>query len=100
MVCHIVLWKFLDTAQGRVRAENLRLAEQMLKELTTLIPSIHSLEVGTNTGRDHDAYDLVLRATFASFDALQQYQDHPDHQRVAGFLRGVRSARAVVDYEY
>ncbi|HTY00175.1 MAG TPA: Dabb family protein [Bacteroidota bacterium] len=100
MIRHIVMWKFLDTAQGRVRLENVRRAELMLRELPSLIPAIRSFEVATNVGPDPDAYELVLNATFASLEELKVYQDHPDHQRVAGFLRGVRSARTVVDYEY
>ncbi len=100
MVRHIVMWKFHDVAHGRVRVENVRRAEEMLRELPSLIPVIQSLEVGTNVGTDPDAFDLVLDATFASAETLKAYCDHPDHQRVAGFLRGVRSARAVIDYDF
>jgi hypothetical protein len=100
MLRHIVMWKFQDVAHGRVRVENVRRAEEMLRELPSLIPAIRTFDVGANTGSDPDAYDLVLSATFASAETLKTYRDHPDHQRVAGFLRGVRSAHAVVDYEF
>ncbi len=100
MLRHIVMWKFQDVAQGRVRVENVRRAEEMLRELPSLIPVIRTFEVGTNAGTDPDSYDLVLSATFASLETLKTYSDHPDHQRVVAFLRGVRSGHAVVDYEY
>ncbi len=100
MVRHIVMLKFLDTAQGRVRVENVRIAEGLLRELPALIPWMRSSEVGVNVIPGEEAYDLAFTVTFASKEDLQAYTNHPDHQRVAGFLRSVRSGRAVVDYEY
>ena len=93
------MWKFLENAKGRPRIENLLRAKELLLELPSLISSIKTFEVGENLNPGTDSFDLVLNSTFASPEALQAYRDHPEHQRVVGFLRAVRSAHAVVDYE-
>ena len=99
MIRHVVMWKMLDHAQGALRADNLRKAKALLEELPGLIPAIRSLQAGIGARLDPQAFDLVLIAEFASQETLRSYLEHPEHQRVAAFLRAVRSERTVVDVE-
>lgn len=99
MIRHVVMWKMLDRAQGAGRADNLRKAKTLLEELPGQIPAICSLQAGIDARLDPKAYDLVLIAEFDSPETLRSYLEHPEHQRVAAFLRAVRSERTVVDAE-
>ena len=70
----------------------------MLLRLKSEIASIERLEVGHNIGTGDAAWDIVLYSEFASEAALEPYQSHPAHRRVAEWISRVRSDRAVVDY--
>jgi hypothetical protein len=70
-----------------------------LESLSSKIKQIRKLEVGINFNTVQDAYDLGLVSEFATKDDLDLYQNHLEHQRVAGLLRRLRESRIVVDYE-
>jgi hypothetical protein len=99
MIRHIVLWTFREHAGGADRAENIRAAAALLRELPARISCIRSFEVGVDVLHGEQSFDLALSATFASLDDLREYQQHPEHQRVVAFLRSVHNGRAVVDFE-
>ncbi len=99
MIKHIVLWKLHDTVEGRTKQENAAQAKRQLEALTETISEINVLEVGHDFSKGDSSADLVLYSEFDSRDALQRYQDHPDHQAVAQFIGAIRSERRVIDYE-
>ena len=98
MIRHIVLWKFLETAGGCIREENLRTARSMLLSLKEKIPEIRQLEVGLVERTTEESFDLALNSLFDSREALTGYQKHPEHVRVVGFLRTVQSGKTVADF--
>ena len=99
MIKHIVMWKFKDFAEGNDRKTNIKIAEKMLLDLKYEIDAINYLEMGVNVNENSAAYDLVLYSEFKDMKALEEYQNHPGHLKVADFIGKVREARAVVDYE-
>lgn len=99
MITHIVMWKFLEEADGRSKKENMALVREKLTALRPLIPQILSMELHEDAGVDREPYDMVLITRFADITGLQTYQHHPDHKQVSRFVSAVRSARAVVDFE-
>lgn len=98
MVQHIVMWKLQDFAQGGTRAQNAAKIKAGLEGLVGRLDMIEELEVGINWEDDGSA-DVVLVSKFASKEALDAYQVHPEHQAVAGFVKQVCTARYAVDYE-
>lgn len=101
MVKHIVMFKFMEQAEGRTKLENANIAKDMLVALQGVVPTLKSSKVTLNDSKaDNTNYDLVLEADFEDFDALNEYIVHPEHKKVGVFMRGVRESRACVDYEY
>lgn len=100
MITHIVMWKLADQAEGNDKATNATLVKDKLEALTGEIFKIDSLQVGLNINDADTAWDVVLNSDFSDPGALQAYQVHPSHQKVAEFIRAVTVERAVVDYEY
>jgi heme-degrading monooxygenase HmoA len=47
--------------------------------LVDVVPGIHRLEFGPNTGLMDDTFHYVLVIDFESQEAWQAYQDHPKH---------------------
>ena len=92
MITHVVLMKFADAA-------NAPEAKSRLEALVGTVAEIDSLHVGLDVVRSEASYDLALTTTHADLEALRGYQQHPAHGEVAGWLKSVLAARAVVDTE-
>ena len=101
MVKHIVMFKFLEEAQGKTGKENAEIAMNMLLDLQGKIPELVASTVRLNDeSADKTNYDLVLVSDFNSWDDLQKYIVHPLHKAVGVFMKDVRESRSCVDYEY
>lgn len=99
MIKHVVMWKFLDEAEGKTRAENMQLISDLLMALKPQIPELLSLEIGQDIGVGRDPFDMVLITIFADAQSLERYQNHPEHKKISQYVAKVRSARACVDFE-
>ena len=98
MLKHIVMWRVRATGE-RTQAQNAAEMKRALEALRGRIPGLVAIEVGINAIPGADASDVVLYSEFADRDALAAYQKHPEHERVAEFVKEVRVERRVVDYE-
>ena len=99
MIKHIVFWKLKEFAEGSTKHENALKVKAMLENLCGKIPGMLKLEVGLNFEGSETACDISLYTEFESREALDVYQNHPEHMKVKEFLPLVRSERRVVDYE-
>lgn len=99
MIKHIVMWKFKAFAENNEKKVNIGIAKEMLLALKDKIDAIDFIEVGVHLNEDPSAYDMVLYSGFKDVQALAEYQNHPEHLKVADFIGKVRESRAVVDYE-
>ena len=100
MIKHIVLFGLAEQAEGKTKAENALIIKNELEGLAALIPELKKIEVGINCGgAPQGNYDLALCCEFENMADLDIYQNHPEHQRVGGYIGKVRVSRAAVDYE-
>lgn len=98
MIKHIVLWDLAEEADGRSKAENMKIMKERLEALVDLIPELISAEVGFNVNGEE--YDAALTCTFQSMEDLKTYDAHPEHRKVREFISKVRISRVAVDYEF
>jgi hypothetical protein len=92
------MWRLKEEALGLAKAQ---LAEELRKRLEGLvgrIPCILTLEVGLNTVPSDTATDVCLVSTFEDAAGLQAYVDHPEHKKVAAFLKDVVAERRANDF--
>ena len=94
---HIVSWKLAETDPELNRQQRRAIADA-LETLPALIPEILRLEVGSNVRESDTAHDVVLVADYADEAALDAYIVHPEHEKVAAFVRGLAASRVSVDY--
>jgi hypothetical protein len=99
VIKHIVIWKLKDTAEGQDKWSNARALKQKLEALNGQIPGVIKIEVGIDFSRTESSGDVVLYGEFKSRQALNTYQDHPEHEAVKAFVTGIREERRIVDYE-
>ena len=100
MIKHIVFFGLADNAEGKTKAENAQLIKSELENLIHFIPEIRKIEVGINYPNAPETnYDIALYTEFDNFEAVDIYQEHPEHKKVASYIGKVRISRAAVDYE-
>lgn len=98
MIRHVVSWTMngADADARRAQAEE---AAEALRSLVGLVPSIRSFQVGVNALYPEANADLVLVSDFDDAEGLDAYVVHPEHQRVAAFVRERVAGRSAVDFE-
>lgn len=94
MLHHYVFIKYVATTADAHVAEFCR---RMLA-LRARISGIEHLEIGRDSLHDARSWDVMLIMRFASVEALRQYQQHPDHQRVMAFNQPVVAEVGSVDF--
>jgi len=99
MVRHIVMWRLKEEAEGHLKWDNARKVKSLLEGLKGKIPGLLRLDVGIDFSRADSSADLVLFSEFENRAALDDYQRHPEHLKVAAFIGQVRTDRFLVDYE-
>jgi len=95
MIKHIILWNFQE---GKGSEENKLKIKNALEELKNKIPGIVEIEVITNPIAGSNA-EIMLNSIFESVDALNNYQIHEEHVKVATFVKSVTCNRMCMDYE-
>jgi hypothetical protein len=93
------MWRLKEASDFGSKEEIAKEAKIRLEGLKDKIKEIVSIEVGINFNPSDMAYDLVLYSEFKSKEDLDTYQEHPEHLKVATFIRANIVSRAVVDYE-
>ena len=98
MISHTVMWKFKDEN----KEENMNTIAQSLMALykSGKIDGLRKMEIGKDVSRTDMSYDMVLLTEFDSMEALAAYKIHPDHVAISQFVKTIRTARAVVDFEF
>ncbi len=92
MVRHIVMWNLRD----RNDAPTLK---TRLEALNGKIPGLIQVQVGIDFLHSRQSADLVLVADLESREALDIYQQHPEHQTVVPLVKVAAISRSVVDFE-
>lgn len=99
MIHHVVMWRLkleaMADGQPLDLAEMRRLAERMRMG----VPGLLRLELGGNQLPGADAADLVLYTEFDSWQALEDYEVHPLHQRFRALVGPLRTERRSADFE-
>lgn len=99
MLKHIVMWRFVDGAEGKSRLEHARWMKEHLEALVGVVPQIRSMEFGVNCNTSKTAYDAVLISVFDNKEAMEEYKVHPAHVVVSEYCKRVRESRVDIDFE-
>ena len=95
MIKHVVMWKFKEEN----REENMQKAREMLLALPPVISEIKKMKVYFDVKHTDASADVMLDTEFLSLDDLNTYAVHPEHLKVAEFVKSVVSSRVVLDTE-
>lgn len=99
MIKHIIVWRLKESAHCNGKATNARLIKEKLGSLNGKISGMLRMEVGMDFSSTDNRADIVLYSEFESREALDGYQNHPEHKEMMPFIMDARSERRLVDYE-
>jgi hypothetical protein len=94
MLTHIVCWKYKPETTAEQRAEHIA----RLRALPGIIPNIDSFSVGTDILHLERSFDTGLVAVYPDREALDHYNDHSEHQKVAALGREIAKKVVSVDF--
>ena len=97
MIRHTIMWRFCDELDGMNKEEIMNVIEKKFAHLKDVIPEIRSMSVERDVLRSVRSFDMIYLTEFESLEALESYQVHPEHIKVAEFIAKVRVAQAVTD---
>lgn len=95
---HVVAWQLAAEDAG-VRAEQAAEVARRLRSLVGVVPSIRALSAGPNAAYAEANVDVAVVIDFDDVAGLDEYQAHPAHAEVGGYIRSVVSGRMAVDFE-
>ncbi len=100
MIKHVVLFRLMETAEGRTKDENIAIARRMAESFVKDIPGTRSADIVLPVhGAPLDNEDMALICTFDDLEGLYLYKKHPAHVAFGDFMRRVRESRTSIDYE-
>jgi len=97
MIRHVIMWKFTDKFDGMSKEQIMDKAETLFAHLKNVIPEIKYMSVERDILRSDRSFDMIYITEFDSLDTLEAYRVHPEHVKVAEFIKAVRIAQAVTD---
>ena len=95
---HVVMWRFLDEAEGRTKSENMKFAADNLRALVGVAPTLLALRIGEDELHSPASYDMCLICDFADLEGMLAYRDFPQHRAVSAYIGKVTYARVVSDF--
>lgn len=93
MIKHIVMWKFKENEE-----EKMKEFLERLNRLKDIIPEIKYMETGININPNNE-YDAILISEFETMEALETYKNHPEHVKVSELCKSIRIDRQAIDYQ-
>ena len=100
MIKHIVIWKLNNKTLPLEECEDALAIKDALENLVGKIPGLLKAEVGVDFRGKETSGDIVLYSEFESKEALENYQDHPEHVQVGrDIVRPRTFDRKMIDYQ-
>jgi hypothetical protein len=94
MLTHIVCWKYkAETTEDEIETHISK-----LRNLPNVIPHILSFDVGRDILHLERSFDTGLVAVYPNREALDAYNDHPDHREVAALGKQIAERVVSVDF--
>lgn len=94
---HIVMWKFLDEAEGLTKQQNMSLVAGQLLALEGVVPELFGIEVGMDVQHSPESYDMAIIGTFRDTNGMLAYRSHPEHVKISQYMKLVTYERVTAD---
>jgi hypothetical protein len=95
MIRHTVLFRWSPEATP----EQKQLAESLIGQLPSLVPTLRAFSFGTDLGVNEGNFDFAVSAVFDDVAGYLAYRDNPDHRAmVRDHILPIAADRAAVQF--
>ena len=99
MIRHIIMFKFNDINDDD-RLQKAKRMKEVFSPLKSKIDIIQSYEIGINSKKTDFSFDVVITSEYKSWEDLETYIKHPEHQKAIKLCKYIKKEKAIVDYEF
>ena len=100
MIRHIIMFKFLEVKNEDDRLQKINRMKAAFSPLRNIINVVESYEVAINEKKTDFSYDVAIISEYISWENLEIYIKHPEHQKAIESCKDIKKDKAVVDYEF
>lgn len=94
------MFKFIDCKNNFEREEKVERMQSAFGNLKSKISTVKSYIIGVNSKITDFSYDLIITSEFESWEDLDFYINHHEHQNAIALCKDIKKDKAVVDYEF
>ncbi|NOQ24839.1 MAG: hypothetical protein GQ564_05700 [Bacteroidales bacterium] len=100
MIRHIIMFKFTDVLNDSNRLSKAEKMKSSFSQMKSLINVVKSYDVKVNMKKTDFSYDVVIQSEYDSWEDLDIYLKHTEHQKAIAMCKDIKKEKAVIDYEY
>lgn len=100
MIRHIIMFKFTDVLNDSDRLSKAEKMKSSFGSMKSLISVVKSYDVKINMKKTDFSYDVVILSEYDSWEDLDTYINHTEHQKAIAMCKDIKKEKAVIDYEY
>lgn len=100
MIRHIIMFKFQEVKDDNDRIKKAQRMKTSFGPLRNIINVVESYEVVFNQKKADFSYDVAIISEFISWENLETYINHPEHQQAISACKDIKKEKAVIDYEF
>jgi hypothetical protein len=94
------MFKFIDVKNDLDKEDKIKRMQSAFGNLKSKIDIIKSYIIGVNSKQTDFSNDLVITSEYDTWDDLDYYLKHPEHQNAINLCKDIKKEKAVVDYEF
>ena len=100
MIQHTILFKFINTIDDVDKENKIKRMQSAFGNLKSKIDVVKSYVIGVNSKKTDFSYDLAITSEYESWEDLEYYLKHPEHQNAISLCKDIKKEKAVIDYEF
>jgi hypothetical protein len=100
MIRHIIMFKLTDVKDDDDRLQKVSKIKATFSPLRNILNVVESYEVAINSKKTDFSYDLAIISEYNTWEDLEIYLNHPEHQNAISLCKDIKKEKAVVDYEF
>jgi hypothetical protein len=94
------MFKFTNVKNDSDRINKANKMKSTFGPMKSLINIVRRYDVEINMKKTDFSYDVVIISEYNSWEDLDIYIKHSEHQKAIAFCKDIKKEKAVIDYEF
>jgi len=94
------MFKLTDVKDNEDRMQKVDKIKSAFMPLRNIINVVESYEIAINKRDTEFSYDIAIISEYITWNDLETYLKHPEHQKAIEICKDIKKDKAVIDYEF